>query len=121
MLREYEFTLITKGDLTEADNGKLLTDYEEIMIKDGGTIIKKDEWGTKRLSYPIKKSFRGYYTIYDYLGKAENLAEVERLMRIDDNVLRYMAVKLGGVCDVEERRADLAKKEAAEAERKQRK
>ena len=121
MLREYEFTVITRGDLSETDNAKVLTDYEQYMTKDGGEIIKKDEWGTKRLSYPIKKFFRGYYTIYDYVGQSEHLAEMERRMRIDDNVLRYMAVRLGENVDVEERRAELAKKEAAEAERKQRK
>ena len=60
MLREYEFTLITKGDQLEADYTTTAATYEGLMVKDGGEILKKDDWGTKRLAYPMKKCFRGH-------------------------------------------------------------
>jgi small subunit ribosomal protein S6 len=97
------------------------------MTRDGGEILKRDDWGSKKLAYPIKKQFRGYYVNYDFVGSPASVAEMERLMRIDDNVLRYLVVRVDeskdGNVDVEARKAELAKqeREAREAEAKRRK
>ncbi len=120
MLREYEFTLISKGDLSDADSAALHTKYEEIMTRDGGEILKKDDWGTRKIAFPIKKNYRGHYTIYDFAGQSQNIAEVERLMRIDENVLRYMSVKIADKIDVEKRKADLAKPETDDSRKRER-
>jgi len=87
LLREYEFTLVAKADIPEADRAKVFQSYEEILQRSGGQLLKKDDWGTKKLAYPIKKQFKGHYIIYDYASLPENIAECERLIRIDDNVL----------------------------------
>ena len=121
MLREYDFTIITKGDLPEADNAKVIQGYEALMTKDGGEILKRDEWGVKRLAFPIKKTFRGFYVNYDFVGTPENVAEMERLIRIDDNVLRHLVIRLDeskeGTVDVEARKNELAKQEREARER----
>jgi len=121
VLREYDFTIITRGDLGEGDNAKVLEGYESLMTKDGGEILKRDEWGGKRLAFPIKKLFRGNYVNYDFVGAPENLAEMERLMRIDDNVLRYLVVRVDegheGTIDIEARKTELAKQEQEARER----
>lgn len=116
MLREYEFTYISRADLSETDKNQLMEKYENLLIKDGGEVLKKDDWGVRKLAFPMKKQFRGHYHHYDYIGKSENLAEVERLMRIDDNVLRFMSVKLGEKVDPVARKAELAKKSKAKTE-----
>lgn len=127
MLREYDFTIITKGDLNETDNSKVIQGYEALMTLKGGEILKKDDWGQKRLAFPIGKSFRGNYVNYDFVGAPDSVAEMERLMRIDDNVLRYLVVRVDeetdGTIDIAERKAELAKqdREAKEAELKRRK
>lgn len=115
MLREYEFTLISNAQLSEADSKNLHEKYEQLMLESGGQIIKKSDWGTKKLAFPIKKHFRGKYTFYDLKAEHASLAEAERLMRIDDNILRYLSVKIGGDVDVDERKAQIAKEEAAAA------
>lgn len=121
MLREYEFTIISNPHLNEQDTGKLHKKYLDILTADGGQIIKKDDWGTKKLAYTMKGFFKGQYTCFDYVGKPEHLAEAERLLRIDDDVLRYMSVKLGDDVNVDERKAELAKAAAkAEADRRER-
>jgi small subunit ribosomal protein S6 len=127
LLREYDFTIITKGDLSETDTLKVLEGYENLMTGAGGEILKKDVWGMRKLSYPIKKVFRGHYVNYDFVGTPENVAEMERLMRIDDSVLRHLVIRLDesstGTVDVPARKAELARleKEAREAEAKRRK
>lgn len=56
MLREYEFTFITKADLPEAEKTKVLEGYEEILKRGGGEILEKKDWGVKKLSFPSKRA-----------------------------------------------------------------
>lgn len=113
MLREYEFTFVAKADLPDSEKAKVIGGYEDILKRNGGEVIKKDDWGTKRLAYPINKNFRGHYVIYDIASHPENIAECERLLRIDDNVLRYLVVKIDDEVDVEKRKVELAKAAAS--------
>ena len=119
MLREYEFTLITSSQLSDDDASNLQKKYEGILAIEGGQIIKKDDWGTKKLAYPIKKQFKGRYVHYDLTCLPEQLAEAERLMRIDENVLRYLSIKIGENVDVDERKAEIAKLEAEAARQRE--
>ena len=56
MIREYEFTLVVKGDLSEADRSKVFAGYEEVLTANGGAVIKKNDWGTKRLATQSRKT-----------------------------------------------------------------
>ncbi len=108
MIREYEFTLVVKGDLSEADRSKVFAGYEEVLTANGGAVIKKNDWGTKRLAYPIEKNFRGHYVLYNLASTPADIAEAERLIRIDENTLRHFVVKVKDSVDVEARKAELA-------------
>ncbi|MCB9228774.1 MAG: 30S ribosomal protein S6 [Deltaproteobacteria bacterium] len=112
MLREYEVTLITNAQLSEDDSKNLYNKYESILCAEGGQVIRKNEWGVRKLAFPMKQHFRGQYTHYDLTAKPEQLAEAERLMRIDDNILRYLSIRIGEDVDVEQRKTELAKAEA---------
>lgn len=112
MLREYEFTVITRNDLSDQDRQKALDKYEELFQKDGGEFIVKEDWGSKKLAFPMKKQFRGHYTHYDMTANPENLKEVERLIRIDENILRYLLIKTNDKVDVAARRDELEKRKA---------
>ena len=107
---EYEFTYITKADIPEADKAKVITKYENVFLNAGGQVLKKDDWGVKRLAFPIKRQYRGHYWHYDFVTQPENITEAERLMRIDENVLRYMSIKVGAEVDIEKRKQELVKK-----------
>lgn len=109
MLREYEFTFVAKGDLPEAERVKVISGYEEILLRNGGEVLKRDDWGTKKLAYPINKQFKGHYVAYDIASLPENIAECERLLKIDENVLRYLVVKINDTVDIEKRKEELAK------------
>ena len=109
---------MTKADLPDAEKSKVLEGYEEILAREGGQIIKKADWGSKKLAYPIKKNFRGHYTFYDLTAAPDSIAECERLLRIDDNVLRHLVIKIDEGVDVEARKAELAKKDVQKTEEK---
>ncbi len=112
MLREYEVTSILSAQITDSESKKLQEKYEDVLLANGGEIIKKNDWGVKKLAFPMKGQYRGHYVHYDLTSSPANLAEAERLMRIDDNVLRYLSVKVSDTVNVEERKAELAKAEA---------
>lgn len=116
MLREYEMTIISRSDMPETDIVKVLGKYEKLMTADGGEILKKDVWGSKKLAFGMKKHHRGVYTNYDFIGTSANLSEMERLMRIDDDVLRYMSVFLGENVNAGERKDQIAKAASAARE-----
>ena len=112
MHREYEVTIIFNAQISPDIFKKTVEKYETILLTEGGQVVKKDDWGVKKLAYPIKKQFRGRYVHYDLLCKPEHLKEAERLMLIDENVLRYLNILLGESVDVEKRRLELATTEA---------
>lgn len=107
-MREYEFVYITRSDLQEKERKDHAKKYEDALTVGGGQFLKKDEWGLKKLAYPINKQYQGYYTMYDLVTPKENIAEVERLMRIDDKILRFMSVKIGEKVDIEARKIEIA-------------
>ena len=110
-MREYEIMVITKPDLPETDVTKTVERWENIIKTEGGEILKKDNWGAKRLAYSIQKFNRGVYHVYNVATKAENVKELDRVMGIDEGVLRNMIIQVAERCDVEGRKAELSKQD----------
>ena len=111
-MREYEFTFILRSDLSDLNRKQVTDKYEALLYGNGGELIRKQEWGLKKLAYPIKKQFRGYYVNYIFASSnKENLAECERLLRIDGDVLRYLLIKANDTVDVESRKTVLKERE----------
>ena len=119
MRKEYELTIIVQSQLSEEKSREILEKYEGILLGDDGEIVVKSDWGVKKMAFPIKKQFRGHYHFYDFLANPANLAEAERVMRIDEDVLRYMLINIGEDADVDVRKAEIAKAEAAAAANRQ--
>ena len=119
MRREYEFIIIVNAQLSEEETKKLQDKYESIFLSEDGDVVTKSDWGVKRLAYPINKEFKGRYLFYDFIGNPKNLEEAQRLMRIDEKILRYLIVRIGEDADVDARKAELAKAEAAVAAQRQ--
>lgn len=119
MLREYEVTIIAHPHMQEENRKSLIEKYETMLLADGGEIVRKSDWGSKKLASPIKKQFRGYYVHYDLTSKPENLKKTEQAMRIDENILRYLSIKVGENVDVDTRKAELAKIASAAAAQKE--
>ena len=119
MRREYELIIIVNAQLSEEETKKVQDKYEGIFLDNSGEVVVKNDWGIKKLTYPINKQFRGRYFFYDFLGDPKRLDEAQRLMRIDENILRYLLVRIGDDTNIDERKAELAKEAAAAAAQKQ--
>lgn len=116
-MREYEIMVITKPDLPESELNKAVERWESIMKTGGGEILKKDNWGARRLAYPIQKFTRGLYHVFNVSTPCENVKELDRVMRIDENVLRNLSLQISEQCDVNARKAELAKQESGPKQR----
>jgi small subunit ribosomal protein S6 len=91
---EYETTFILKPELSEGECKKAV---EKVvgMIKDaGGKVHNIEHWGVRRLAYPIQRKTNGYYAFIEFSAMSEFIENLERNYRYDDNVLRYLTVKL---------------------------
>lgn len=116
-MREYEAMIIAKADLPEAELSKMVSKWETIIGTDGGQVVKKETWGVRRLAYPINKQTRGSYFVYDIATNQANIHELERVLKLEENVLRSMVIKLADSVNVESRRLELQKQAEAAAQR----
>ena len=92
-MRRYETICIIKPGLVDDDINAIVDRTTGIIEQFAGEIIALDRWGMKKLAYPINKEQQGYYVFAEYAGKPEAVAEVERIFKIDDRVLKFMTVK----------------------------
>ena len=90
----YEHTLITKQDLSESQNQKLIDKYENIINKNLGKVLKTEQWGLRNLAYKIKNNKKGFYFHIKFEGVGKTIDEIERVANIDDALLRYLTVKV---------------------------
>ena len=90
----YETIFIARQDISPAQTDSLADSFEEVLKSLGGRVTKKENWGLRTLAYKIKKNKKGHYVLMNVDAPADAVAELERQMRINDDVLRYMTVKV---------------------------
>lgn len=91
-MRKYETVFILDPDLQEKTRLEFLEKIKNIIQKENGFLVDFDEWGNKKLAYEIKKKFRGYYVIICYGGTGELVKELERNLRLNDSIIRFMTI-----------------------------
>jgi len=92
--RKYEVFFIVDPDLPDSDLKSLETRLKEIVAREGGSVLSYNSWGKKKLAYSVKKRTRGHYFLMEFLGGSELPQELERNLKIDERVLRFITVKL---------------------------
>jgi small subunit ribosomal protein S6 len=114
-MRRYETIFIVRPNVAEGEIETAINKTVSIIEGDGGTIIRIDKWGLKKLAYLIKKESQGFYVYVDYAGVPAAVSEIERIFRIDDRILKYLTVKMEDTCDPEAAKEELAKAESAQS------
>lgn len=92
-MRHYELLIVVKPTLTVEELQAKLNFLKEILEKNGAVIAAKQEMGTRKLAYQIDKFERGNYTVFYFTAPTAAIAEVERLIRITEEFIRFMTVK----------------------------
>lgn len=108
MFNEYETVIIIRPDLDDADTYAIVNKLEGVITAGGGHLLLRDDWGKKRLAYNIDKHQKGHYVLLNFLANPELIKELERNIRIEDSVVRFLTVQRGGCADVELRIAQAA-------------
>lgn len=88
-MAKYETMLVTSSKLDEEATAALVGKFKS-MIEENGTIDSVDEWGKRRLAYPINDEVEGVYTVMQFTSNPEFPAELERVYKITDGVLRFL-------------------------------
>lgn len=90
----YETVFITRQDLGAAQVEQITKDYSKVLTDNGGKILKTEQWGLREFAYRINKARKGHYTLLESDSPAEALQEMERLMRNNEDLVRFMTIKL---------------------------
>jgi len=94
MMRMYETIYIVRPDVADEEIKSLSAKIQEIVASMKGDLKRLEDWGVRKLAYPINKVNRGRYYYLRSDGNASMIAELERRLRLDDRVIRYQSVKL---------------------------
>lgn len=117
-MREYETTFIIQPEITDEGIQAICQRIEEVLEKQGGTKLFYDDMGRRRLSYEIRNFQKGQYLTLFYLDEGQAIPEIERALRLDDSILRYLTVLANDdVTDVEARKAEAAELESVRAQK----
>ncbi|MBX7154872.1 MAG: 30S ribosomal protein S6 [Candidatus Kapaibacterium sp.] len=92
--RLYETTYIINAALEDGDVESVAKRVSEYIENHGGTIVETNRWGRRRLGYPIKKKFNGYYVHCIFEAPSNTIPLLERFFVLDDNVLRHLTLQL---------------------------
>tara|TARA_B100002019_G_C20842059_1_gene390378 strand:- start:118 stop:441 length:324 start_codon:yes stop_codon:yes gene_type:complete len=89
----YENTIIAKQDLAENEIKSIIDKYNELINGSSGKVVKIEEWGLLSLSHKIKNYKKGFYIHFKFEGNKETLEQVEKKIKVDSSIIRYLTVK----------------------------
>jgi small subunit ribosomal protein S6 len=98
--REYETIFILRPDLANDAISAVNSKVRGVIETGGGRLLKVENWGRRKLAYEVRKQLKGIYLFWRYLGGAGLVEEVERNLRLSDQVIRYYSVKVADNVDV---------------------
>ncbi len=90
----YETVIIARQDLATAQVDELNTQLQNTIKEQGGKTAKVESWGLRNLAYKVKKNRKGHYVLFNFDAPAKAIHELERTMRINEDVLRYLTIKV---------------------------
>ena len=92
----YEHVFLARQDLAQAQVDALAENATKIITDNGGTVVKTETWGLRSLAYRIAKNRKAHYVLLDVDAPPGVVAELERQTQINEDVIRYMTIKVDG-------------------------
>ena len=95
-MNQYEVRYVVDAALEDSARSELINRFNELVVKNGGEVERVDEWGKRRLAYAINYKTEGYYVLMYIKAPADLPRELERNLKISDQVLRYLVIRYEG-------------------------
>ena len=116
-MNQYETVFILTPVLSEDQMKETVKKYEDQLTNNGAEIVHEENWGMRKLAYPIQKKSTGFYQLIEYKAEGNVIADVETELKRDERILRFLTVKLDkhAVAYNEKKRKKAQEKNEAEA------
>ncbi|NQW10870.1 MAG: 30S ribosomal protein S6 [Alphaproteobacteria bacterium] len=95
----YESVFIARQDISSTQAEQLADQFAEIVASNGGEVKNREFWGLRNLSYRIKKNRKGHYVLFNLDAPSDAVAEMERNMRLNEDILRYLTIRVEAIED----------------------
>ena len=112
-VRRYETVFVLRPDLEESKVEEIISRLEGVITGDEGIIVKREDWGIRRLAYQVNHYPKGHYFLLDYVGPTRLVNELERIIKINEDIMKFLTVKKSDRVNMEE-----IEKEKEEEERR---
>jgi small subunit ribosomal protein S6 len=90
----YESVFIIRQDISSTDVDKIIDDFKKIIADNSGSVVKTEYWGVRTLAYEISNNKKGHYVFFGIEAKPETIKELERKMKLSENVIRFSTIKV---------------------------
>ena len=90
----YESVIIGRQDLTPSQFETIIDKFASVIVSLKGEVKKRESWGLRNLAYKINKNRKGHYILLNIDGPPEAIVEYERLMRLDEDIIRFLTIKI---------------------------
>jgi len=89
----YETLFVVKPTLTDEETASQIAKIKDVLAKEGAELVATDDMGMRKLAYPVQKNDRGYYTVLFFKGEGAVINELERNLKINEDVIKFLTVK----------------------------
>jgi len=90
----YESIFVITPTLSDDETNAIIKKMQDVVAKQGGEMLKFEDWGKKKLAYEVKKQKRGHYAFFQFKGTPAAISELERTYKLTDAVIKFLSVKL---------------------------
>ncbi|MDG5798778.1 30S ribosomal protein S6 [Marinilabiliaceae bacterium ANBcel2] len=94
MLNQYETVFILTPVLSDTQMKEAVEKFRKLILDEGGEIVNEENWGLRKLAYPIQKKSTGFYTLMEFKAKPEFIENLEVQYRRDERVIRFLTFKM---------------------------
>ena len=112
-MRIYEELFVLRPDVTDEEVNPIIEQMRGVVTTAGGTIEKEERWGVRKLAYRVQKRAEGYYVLLQFTAGAQTVREIERRLRVNDAVLKFITVRIDEKLKKLEKRKKARDKRAA--------
>ena len=118
MLKQYETVFIATPVLSEAQMKEAVAKYTDLIVADGGKIVCSEDWGLKKLAYPIEKKTTGFYHLIEFQAEPSFIEKLEIQYKRDERIIRFQTVSLDkhAIAYAERRRSRMGESQAVAEE-----